>query len=122
MATIIVAGVSLPEPTQKKRKLARLGQDSRGGDGSMQSQYIANKRTYDVVWATMSPASLYSMQQLLKPANNTGIHFAATILDAAEAGGVYTGTFYAGDIDNETKLIINSVEVVTNVKTSLIEV
>jgi hypothetical protein len=62
------------------------------------------------------------MQALLKPASNTGIHFTATILDAAEAGGAYSGTFYAGDIDHETKLIINGVEVVVNVKCTLIEV
>ena len=126
MATIVVNGTSLPEPSAKKRLFARLGQDNRTATGAMSSQYIAQKRTYDITWATMSPSQLTALQTLLKPTlapgtMDTGMHFSMTIIDAAD-GGSYTGTFYAGDINSETRLIITGVEVVINIKILIIEV
>jgi len=72
-----------------------IGDSKRNAAGTMNMQYIANKRKYTVEWGTMTAAQLYAMISLIKSSTP---QFSATILDPGASGGSYTGNFYAGDI------------------------
>ena len=96
--TLTVNGSALPEPTKLTNNLFMIGDSKRNAAGTMNMQYIANKRTYNVQWGTMTVAQLYSLISLIK---STTPQFTCTVLDPGAAGGSYTGQFYAGDLAYE---------------------
>ena len=119
MATITVNSTPLPEPQKITNNLYMIGDSKRNAAGTMNLQYIANKRKYNIVWGTMTAAQLYSMISLLK----SGIpQFTASILDPGVTGGSYTGNFYAGDIAyDDVKIDSYSNVTLTNIKIDIIE-
>lgn len=94
-ATLTVNGTAVPEPSEKTNNLYMIGDSKRNAAGTMNVQYIANKRKYQIRWGTMTAAQLYSVLSQIK---STTPQFTLTILDAGASGGSYTGTFYAGDV------------------------
>ena len=95
MTTLTVNGTALPEPQKITNNLYMIGDSKRNAAGSMNLQYIANKRKYDIQWGTMTASNLYSLISLIK---STTPQFTLDILDPGVSGGSYTGNFYAGDL------------------------
>ena len=119
MATILIGGTALPEPSKCTPSLYMIGDSKRNALGVMNLQYIANKRKYNVLWGTMTAAQLQSMILLVKSSTP---QFTATIIDAGVSGGSYTGQFYAGDITSEpVKIDTNGNVTFKEVKYDLIE-
>ena len=115
MATITVNNTVLPEPSKITNNLYMIGDSKRNAIGTMNLQYIANKRKYNVQWGTMTAAELYSLISLIKTSTP---QFTLTILDPGVSGGSYTGSFYAGDlayddvkIDAYSKVTFNTIKV-----------
>ena len=119
MATLTVNGTALPEPNKLTNNLYMIGDSKRNAAGTMNLQFIANKRKYNAQWGTMTAAQLYSMMSTLKSSTP---QFTAVILDPGASGGSYTGQFYAGDIAYED-VKIDTFQNVTfiNIKCDLIE-
>ena len=119
MSTLTVNGTALPEPQKITNNLYMIGDSKRNAAGTMNLQYIANKRKYDIQWGTMTAAQMYSMISILKSSTP---QFSATILDPGAAGGSYTGQFYAGDLAYEdVKIDAYGNVTFINIKTGLIE-
>jgi len=120
VATITVNGTNVPEASKITNSIYMIGDSKRNAAGTMNLQYIANKRKYTVEWGTMTAAQLSSMIALVKSSTP---QFTATILDPGVSGGSYTGQFYAGDITYED-VKIDAYQVVTfqQIKCDLIEI
>lgn len=119
MATLTVNGTVLPEPSKITNNLYMIGDSKRNAAGTMNLQYIANKRKYNVEWGTMTAAQLYSLISLIKSSTP---QFSATILDPAVSGGSYTGAFYAGDLAyTDVKIDAYSIVTFTTIKVDFIE-
>lgn len=119
MATITVNGTALPEPQKLTNNLFMIGDSKRNALGTMNLQYIANKRTYNAQWGTMSAAQLYTMISLIKSSTP---QFTAVILDPGVEGGSYTGQFYAGDLAyDDVKIDAYGNVTFNNIKCSIIE-
>jgi len=95
LATLTVNGTDIPEPSKITNNLYMIGDSKRNAAGTMNMQYIANKRTYNAEWGTMTAAQLYSLISLIKSSTP---QFTLVILDPGVSGGSYTGQFYAGDL------------------------
>ena len=93
--TLIVNGSALPEAQKITNNLYMIGDSKRNAAGTMNLQYIANKRKYDIQWGTMTATDLYNLISLIK---STTPQFTLTILDPGVSGGSYIGQFYAGDL------------------------
>ncbi len=119
MATLTVNGTTLPEPSKITNNLYMIGDSKRNAAGTMNLQYIANKRKYNLQWGTMTGAELYNLISLIK--SNTP-QFIATILDPGVSSGSYTGAFYAGDLAyDDVKIDAYSNVTFTTIKVDLIE-
>lgn len=119
MATMIVNNTALPEPAKITNNLYMIGDSKRNAAGTMNLQYIANKRKYNVVWATMTAAQLYSFISLIKSSTP---QFSLTVLDPGVNSGSYTGTFYAGDLAyDDVKIDAYGAVTFNNIKVDLIE-
>ena len=120
MSTLTVNGTALPEPQKITNNLYMIGDSRRNAAGTMNLQYIANKRKYNVEWGTMTAAQLYSMISLLKSSTP---QFTLTILDPGVSGGSYTGQFYAGDLAyDDVKIDAYGNVTFTKIKCDMIEV
>jgi len=95
LATLTVNGSALPEPNKLTNNLYMIGDSKRNALGTMNLQYIANKRTYNAVWGTMTAGQLNTLISLIK---STSPQFSLSVLDPGAGGGVYSGNFYAGDL------------------------
>jgi len=95
LATLTVNGTALQEPNKITNNLYMIGDSRRNAAGTMNLQYIANKRTYNAEWGTMTAAELYAMIGLIKSSTP---QFTLNVLDPGVSGGIYTGQFYAGDL------------------------
>ena len=93
--TLVVNGSALPEPQKITNSLYMIGDSRRNAAGTMNLQYIANKRKYNVQWGTMTAAQLSNLISLTKSSTP---QFTFTVLDPGLSGGSYTGQFYAGDL------------------------
>ncbi|MDR3540526.1 MAG: hypothetical protein P4L69_06090, partial [Desulfosporosinus sp.] len=112
-------GSVLPEPQKVTNNLFMIGDSKRNAAGTMNLQYIANKRTYDVQWGTMTAAQLYGFIALAKTSTP---QFTFTILDPGVAGGTYTGQFYAGDLTyDDVKIDTYGNVTFNNIKCDIIE-
>lgn len=119
MATLTVNGTSLPEPTKILNNLYMIGDSKRNAAGTMNLQYIANKRKYNVEWGTMTAAQLYGLTSLIKSSTP---QFTLTVLDPGVSGGSYTGAFYAGDLAYaDVKIDAYSTVTFMTIKVDLIE-
>ncbi|MHB1654124.1 MAG: DUF6711 family protein [Desulfitobacteriaceae bacterium] len=119
MATLTANGTALPEPAKLVNNVYMIGDSKRNAAGTMNLQYIANKRKYSVQWGTMTAAQLYGMISLIKSSTP---QFTLTILDPSVSGGSYTGTFYAGDLAyDDVKIDAYSNVTFNNIKVDLIE-
>ena len=119
MAIITVNGTALPDPMNITNNLYMIGDSKRNAAGTMNLQYIANKRKYNCVWGTMSASQLSSMITLIK---SSAPQFTAVILDPGTPEGSYTGQFYAGDIAYDD-VLVDAYNNVTfhNIKCDIIE-
>ena len=93
--TLTVSGTALPEPAKITNSVYMVGDSKRNAAGTLNMQYIANKRKYNAEWGTMTAAQLNSLISLIKSSTP---QFTLTILDPGASGGSYTGQFYAGDL------------------------
>ncbi|WP_088225612.1 DUF6711 family protein [Desulfosporosinus sp. FKB] len=119
MATLIVNGTDLPEPQKITNNLYMIGDSKRNAAGTMNMQYIANKRKYDVQWGTMTAAQLSSLISLIKSSTP---QFTLTVLDPGLPGGSYTGNFYAGDLSyDDVKIDTYGTVTFNTIKCQLIE-
>jgi hypothetical protein len=119
MATLTVNGTMLPEPSKKTNGIQMIGDSKRSANGTMNMQYIANKRKYTIQWGTMTPSQLQNMVSIIK---STTPQFTLTILDSSISGGSYTGIFYAGDVAwDDIKIDAYGNITFQNVKADLIE-
>jgi len=119
MTTITINGIALPEPSKLTNNLYMIGDSKRNAAGTMNLQYIANKRKYNAQWGTMSAAQLFSMISQIKSSTP---QFTAVILDPGASGGSYSGQFYAGDIAyDDVKIDAYSNVTFNNVKCDIIE-
>ena len=119
MATLTVNGTALPEPAKISNNLYMIGDSRRNAAGTMNLQYIANKRKYNIVWGTMTAAELYSLISVIKSSTP---QFSLTILDPGASGGSYTGNFYAGDLAyDDVKIDAYGDVTFNNIKADLIE-
>jgi len=119
MATITVNGSALPEPQKVLNNMYMIGDSKRNAAGTMNLQYIANKRKYSVQWGTMTAAQLNIMISTIKSSTP---QFTAVIIDPGASGGSYTGQFYAGDIAyDDVKIDSYSNVTFTTVKVDIIE-
>ncbi|KLU65730.1 hypothetical protein DEAC_c23600 [Desulfosporosinus acididurans] len=117
--TLTVNGTALPEPQKITNNLYMIGDSKRNAAGTMNLQYIANKRKYNIQWGTMSASQLTTVISQLKSSTP---QFSLTVLDPGLAGGSYTGTFYAGDLAYDDVKIDSFGNVVfNNIKIDLIE-
>lgn len=117
--TLTVNGIALPEPQKITNNLYMIGDSKRNAAGTMNLQYIANKRKYNVQWGTMTAAQLNNLISLVK---STTPQFTLTVLDPGASGGSYTGNFYAGDLAYDDVLIDAYGNVTfTTIKVDLIE-
>ena len=114
-----VNGTALQEPSKLTNNFYMIGDSKRNATGTMNLQYIANKRKYNAQWGTMTAVQLYAMISLIKSSTP---QFTLVVLDPGANGGSYTGQFYAGDIAYEDVKIdaFNNVTFST-VKCDLIE-
>lgn len=119
MTTITVNSTALPEPSKITNNMYMIGDSKRNAAGTMNMQYIANKRKYNVIWGTMTAAQLYTMISLIKSSTP---QFFATVLDPGASGGSYSGTFYAGDIIyDDVKIDAYGNVTFNNIKCDIIE-
>ena len=119
MATLMVNSTALPEPQKITNNLYMIGDSRRNAAGTMNLQYIANKRKYDIQWGTMTAAELYSLISLIKSSTP---QFTATLLDPGVSGGSYTGNFYAGDLAyDDVKIDAYGNVTFNNIKCQMIE-
>jgi hypothetical protein len=119
LATLNVNGTDLPEPQQITNNLYMIGDSKRNAAGTMNLQYIANKRKYNVQWGTMSALNLNNMLGIIKSSTP---QFTLTVLDPGVSGGSYTGQFYAGDVAYDDVRIDRYGNVTfNNIKCDLIE-
>lgn len=117
--TLIVNGSALPEPQKLTNNLYMIGDSRRNAAGTMNLQYIANKRKYNVQWGTMTAAELNSVISSIKSSTP---QFSLTVLDPGVSGGSYTGQFYAGDLVYEdVKIDAYGNVTFNNIKVDLIE-
>lgn len=120
MVTLTVNATALPEPQKIQNYVYMIGDSRRNALGTMNLQYIANKRKYNVQWGTMTAADLYNMISLIKSSTP---QFSLTILDPGVSGGSYTGQFYAGDLAyDDVKIDAYGNVTFNNIKCDLIEI
>jgi len=119
MATITVNGSALPEPQKLTNNMYMIGDSKRNAAGTMNLQYIANKRKYAVQWGTMTAAQLNTLVSAIKSSTP---QFTAVVLDPGASGGSYSGQFYAGDISyDDVKIDTYSNITFNNVRVDIIE-